>query len=62
MEENVLDEVTSLLKLMPGFKDCDENDASEWLESDKNNHGHQILNYEEITNTIACLLYTSRCV
>ena len=39
VEENVLDEVTSLLKLIPGFEDCDENDGSEWLESDKNDHG-----------------------
>ena len=54
-------EKDALLKLMPGFEDCDENDVSEWLESDKNDHGYQILNYEEITNT-TCLLYTSRCV
>ena len=38
---------------MPGFEDYNENNASKRLESDKNDHGYQLLNDEEITNTVA---------
>lgn len=39
--------VMLLLKLMPDFENCDENDARKWLESNKTDYGYQILNYKE---------------
>lgn len=38
---------------MPGFKDCNENDASKSFESDKIDHGYQIVNDKVITKIVA---------
>lgn len=38
---------------MLSFKGCDKNNTGKGLESNKHNHSYQILNAEEIVNTVA---------
>lgn len=53
MEENVLNEISLLLKLIPGFEHFYENHARNLSESDQIDHGYQILNVEKVIVIIA---------
>lgn len=49
--ENVR-EVVALCQSVPGFQECDEADAAEWLNIDKNDMGYEILDDNDIVNTV----------
>lgn len=50
--DGVLEEVTTLFRNIPGFEQCEANDADEWLNNDANDPGFQMLTDEEITFTV----------
>lgn len=47
-EDGGVKEVTEICSTIPGFEQCDENDAREWLAVDNNDPGYQMLTDEEI--------------
>jgi hypothetical protein len=51
-ENDEVEEITSLFNEIPGFEQCETSDAREWLETDANDQGFQILNDQEITDTV----------
>lgn len=52
-EDCVVNEVTEICSTIPGFEQCDENDASEWLAVDDNDPGYQILSDQEIADMVS---------
>lgn len=49
--DNVKD-VTELCQSIPGFQDCDETDAVEWLNIDANDQGYEIFNDDDIVSSV----------
>ena len=47
-----VEDVTSLFDAIPGFEQCEANDAEEWLNCDVNDQGFQIVTDEEIADAI----------
>lgn len=51
-EPELLGEIADLCNAIPGFEECDLADATEWLNSDINEHGYQIYNENEILSLV----------
>ncbi|XP_060845567.1 jerky protein homolog-like [Rhopalosiphum padi] len=47
-----ISEITNLLKSIPGFEGNNEVDVNDWLENDANNLGFEILNDDEIVDSV----------
>jgi hypothetical protein len=45
-------EVVMLCQSVPGFQECDETDAVEWLDLDKNDMGYEILDDNDIVTSM----------
>ncbi|KAJ8877374.1 hypothetical protein PR048_021828, partial [Dryococelus australis] len=52
-EDCIVNEVTKICSTIPGFEQCDKNDASEWLGVDGNNPGYQVLSDQEIADMVS---------
>lgn len=52
-EDCGVNEVAEICSTIPGFEQCDENDASEWLAVDNNDPGYQILSDQEIVSMVS---------
>lgn len=51
-EQNDIDEFVDLFGIIPGFTDCDKNDAVDWLNGDSTDPGYQILDDDEIISSL----------
>ncbi|KAF0691200.1 jerky protein-like [Aphis craccivora] len=49
---NTLDDLIDLFNEIPGFKDCNYDDAVNWLTTDANDLRYQILNRDEIISSL----------
>ncbi|CAG0883757.1 unnamed protein product, partial [Darwinula stevensoni] len=45
-------DVSNFIERLPGFKECDEDDVREWLETDVGDPGFQILTEDEIVDSV----------
>lgn len=50
--EDMVQELQPLMHLLPGFENVDRDDTQEWLQSDEQDPGYQILLDEEIVDSI----------
>lgn len=50
--DGAVNEITDICSKLPGFEECDKDDAMEWLAVDSNDPGYQILTDEEITDML----------
>lgn len=51
-ESQIVGEIVDLCQAIPGFEECDVTDATEWINSDKNDPGYQIYNEDEILSIV----------
>lgn len=52
LETNDLNEFVDLFSSIPGFTDCDRDDAVDWLNHDANDPGYQIFDDDEIVSSL----------
>jgi len=51
-DSNDLNEFVGLFNSIPGFTDCDNTDAADWLNDDANDPGYEILGDDEIVSSV----------
>ncbi|XP_043471596.1 jerky protein homolog-like [Leptopilina heterotoma] len=55
IEAQNISEFNEFFSNIPGFADCDADDAIDWINSDANDPGYQLLNDEEIISSVTNL-------
>lgn len=51
-DESTLEDIVALFKELPGFSDCDWEDAQDWMGCDENDPGYQVLTDREIVDAV----------
>ncbi|KAK9702957.1 hypothetical protein QE152_g29611 [Popillia japonica] len=50
--DGAVNEIRDICSTLPGFEQCDKDDAMEWLDVDSNDAGYQILTDQEIADML----------
>ena len=51
-EPSVIPEMLEIVEAIPGCSNCDERDIRDWITMDMNDQGYQLLNDEEIVESV----------